>query len=591
MPGQARLKVYRIGPPLSLSEVLPILSTTGVEVVDERPYQLEGLERESYIYDFGLRYQQAMPDRARELFQDTVAAVWNGRNESDGFNALVLAAGLTWRQATVLRAYAKYMRQGGTPFAQDYIEGALRNNVEITRYLVQLFEARFDPGRRDRNGGDIPADSESRQAKCADLEERIVRALDAVSSLDHDRILRSYLTDIRATLRTSYFATDSDGQPLDRLSLKVDPSSIPELPEPRPKFEIFVYSPRVEGVHLRFGSVARGGLRWSDRRDDFRTEILGLVKAQMVKNTVIVPVGAKGGFFAKQLPDAERSGRVDGRGRRQLHDVHLRAPRRHRQPRRRSGRARGGPAARRRAARRRRPLPGGRRRQGHGDVQRHRQPDLGRLRLLAGRRVRLGRLGRLRPQGHGHHRQGSLGLGAPALPRDGRGLPERGLHRRRASATCRATSSATGCSARSTSASSPPSTTATSSSTRRPTRPRRTPSAGGSSTCPGRRGRTTTPRSSPRAAASSRAAPKSIPISARDARGARHRGQRMTPAGADEGDPARAGRPALERRHRHLRQGPDRDARARPGTRPTTRSVSTDASCGSSASVRAATSG
>ncbi len=304
VPGQARLKVYRIGPPLSLSQVLPILSTTGVEVVDERPYQLEGLDRESYIYDFGLRYQHAMPDRARELFQDTVAAVWNGRNESDGFNALVLAAGLTWRQATVLRAYAKYMRQGGTPFAQDYIEGALRNNVEITRYLVQLFEARFDPGRRDRNGGDIPADSESRLAKCADLEERIVRALDAVSSLDHDRILRSYLTDIRATLRTSYFATDSEGQPLDRLSLKVDPSSIPELPEPRPKFEIFVYSPRVEGVHLRFGSVARGGLRWSDRRDDFRTEILGLVKAQMVKNTVIVPVGAKGGFFAKQLPDA-----------------------------------------------------------------------------------------------------------------------------------------------------------------------------------------------------------------------------------------------------------------------------------------------
>ncbi|MET0837787.1 MAG: NAD-glutamate dehydrogenase, partial [Marmoricola sp.] len=302
-PGEARLKVYRIGKPLSLSEVLPILSTTGVEVVDERPYSLEGLERESYIYDFGLRYSRAMPDHVRELFQDTVAAVWNGYNESDGFNALVLAAGLTWRQATLLRAYAKYMRQGGTPFAQDYIEGALRNNVEITRYLVKLFEARFDPGRPDRNGGSIAADSEGRQAKCADLEERIVRALDAVSSLDHDRILRSYLTNIRATLRTSYFTTGEDGQPLQRLSLKMDPSAIPELPEPRPKFEIFVYSPRVEGVHLRFGSVARGGLRWSDRRDDFRTEILGLVKAQMVKNTVIVPVGAKGGFFAKQLPD------------------------------------------------------------------------------------------------------------------------------------------------------------------------------------------------------------------------------------------------------------------------------------------------
>ena len=302
-PGEARLKVYRIGPPLSLSEVLPILSTTGVEVVDERPYQLEGTARESYIYDFGLRYPRTMPDRVRELFQDTVAAVWNGLNESDGFNALVLAAGLTWRQATVLRAYAKYMRQGGTPFAQDYIEDALRHNVDITRYLVQLFEARFDPGRPDRTGGTIAADSEARLAKCADIEERILRALDDVSSLDHDRILRSYLTDIKATLRTNFFQSGPDGEPLERLALKLDPSAIPDLPEPRPRFEIFVYSPRVEGVHLRFGAVARGGLRWSDRRDDFRTEVLGLVKAQMVKNTVIVPVGAKGGFFCKHLPD------------------------------------------------------------------------------------------------------------------------------------------------------------------------------------------------------------------------------------------------------------------------------------------------
>ena len=146
-PGEARLKVYRIGPPLSLSEVLPILSTTGVEVVDERPYQLEGLERESYIYDFGLRYHRPMPDHvARAVPGHRRRRCGTGCNESDGFNALVLAAGLTWRQATVLRAYAKYMRQGGTPFAQDYIEDALRNNVDITRYLVQLFEARFDPG-------------------------------------------------------------------------------------------------------------------------------------------------------------------------------------------------------------------------------------------------------------------------------------------------------------------------------------------------------------------------------------------------------------------------------------------------------------
>ncbi|MGO4255881.1 NAD-glutamate dehydrogenase [Marmoricola sp. RAF53] len=299
-PGEARLKVYRVGPRLSLSQVLPVLSAMGVEVVDERPYELEGLPQESYVYDFGLRRPGGMPDRARELFQDTVMAVWDGRNETDGFNALVLAVGLTWRQALLLRAYAKHMRQGGSPFAQDYIEDALRNNIDITRLLVQLFEARFRPLKQ---GAEVDADGESRQAACDVLAERILANLDDVSSLDHDRILRSYLTAIRATLRTNFFQDDATGKPHPYVSLKLDPSAIPDLPEPRPKFEIFVYSPRVEGVHLRFGAVARGGLRWSDRRDDFRAEVLGLVKAQMVKNTVIVPVGAKGGFFAKMLPD------------------------------------------------------------------------------------------------------------------------------------------------------------------------------------------------------------------------------------------------------------------------------------------------
>ncbi len=298
-PHEARLKVFRIGRPLSLSQVLPVLSSMDVEVVDERPYVIEGLPRESYIYDFGLRYATMPPSRGRELFQDAVGAVWEGRNETDGFNALVLAAGLTWRQATVLRAFAKYMRQGGTPFAQDYIEDALKQNVDITRALVALFETRFDPGRN----GDLAPDSESRTAKVDELENRIKRALDDVASLDHDRILRSYATVIRATLRTNYYQLGADGQPKPYISFKLQPNAIPELPEPRPKFEIFVYSPRVEGVHLRFGAVARGGLRWSDRRDDFRTEVLGLVKAQMVKNAVIVPVGAKGGFFCKQLPD------------------------------------------------------------------------------------------------------------------------------------------------------------------------------------------------------------------------------------------------------------------------------------------------
>ncbi len=298
--GEARLKIYRIGPPLSLSEVLPMLSSMGAEVIDERPYELEGLDRPTYVYEFGLRYGRSLPDHARELFQDALRAVWDGFNEIDGFNALVLRAGLTWRQATVLRAYAKYMRQGNSPFALDYIEEALAGNVDITRLLVHLFEARFDPGRDG-----LPHHAEARTARIHEMEGRIAKALDDVASLDQDRILRSYLTHIRATLRTNYFQAGPGGAGVKPyLSFKLEPSAIPGLPEPRPRFEIFVYSPRVEGVHLRFGAVARGGLRWSDRRDDFRTEVLGLVKAQMVKNTVIVPVGAKGGFFCKQLPDA-----------------------------------------------------------------------------------------------------------------------------------------------------------------------------------------------------------------------------------------------------------------------------------------------
>ncbi len=310
--GEARLKVFRVGSPLSLSEVLPMLSSMGVEVVDERPYGLAGLDRVSHIYDFGLRYGAPLPDQARELFSDALRAIWDGYTEIDGFNALVLRASLTWRQAMLLRAYAKYMRQGNSPFAIDSLEGALAVNVDLARMLVTLFETRFDPDR----------DEETRAEAQEQLEAKITTALDDVVSLDHDRILRSYLTHIRATLRTNYFQgletvaerpprPPAAFVPKPYLSLKMEPSAIPDLPEPRPKFEIFVYSPRVEGVHLRFGAVARGGLRWSDRRDDFRTEILGLVKAQMVKNTVIVPVGAKGGFYAKQLPDPAGDGGRD----------------------------------------------------------------------------------------------------------------------------------------------------------------------------------------------------------------------------------------------------------------------------------------
>ncbi|MET9908911.1 NAD-glutamate dehydrogenase [Streptomyces sp. NPDC006476] len=297
-PEERRFKIYRKGDAVSLSAVLPVLSRLGVEVTDERPYELKCADRSvAWIYDFGLRMPTSKSggdygDDGRERFQEAFAATWTGKAENDGFNALVLSAGLTWRQAMVLRAYAKYLRQAGSTFSQDYMEDTLRNNVHTTRLLISLFEARMSPDRQ-RAGREI-VDA---------LLEEVDAALDQVASLDEDRILRSFLTVIKATLRTNFFQEAAGGRPHDYVSMKFDPQAIPDLPAPRPAFEIWVYSPRVEGVHLRFGKVARGGLRWSDRREDFRTEILGLVKAQMVKNTVIVPVGAKGGFVAKQLPD------------------------------------------------------------------------------------------------------------------------------------------------------------------------------------------------------------------------------------------------------------------------------------------------
>ncbi|MFF4955046.1 NAD-glutamate dehydrogenase [Streptomyces chattanoogensis] len=293
-PGERRFKIYRRGEQVSLSRVLPGLNRLGVEVIDERPHELRCADGTvAWIYDFGLRMPEHVSgDDARERFQEAFTAVWTGAAESDNFNKLVLRAGLNWRQAMVLRAYAKYLRQAGATFSQTYMEDTLSNNVHTTRLLVSLFEARMSP-ERQRAGTEL-TDA---------LLEELDAALDQVASLDEDRILRSFLTVIKATLRTNHYQRDSNGKPHAYLSMKLDPQAIPDLPAPRPAYEIWVYSPRVEGVHLRFGKVARGGLRWSDRREDFRTEILGLVKAQMVKNTVIVPVGAKGGFVGKQLPD------------------------------------------------------------------------------------------------------------------------------------------------------------------------------------------------------------------------------------------------------------------------------------------------
>lgn len=302
---ERRFKLYRRSP-LSLTQVLPMFTHMGVEVVDERPYEiLRGDGVGLWVYDFGLRVRDDKVwsgdgggrDRLRELFQDAVGAVWHGEAESDGFNALVLGAGLTWRQVVILRTVAKYLRQTGSTFSQDYVESALVSNLRLAAKLVALFEARFDPSRYAGAAGP------EREAEQGALCDQITKDLDEVKSLDHDRIIRAFLGVITATLRTNYYQSDGSGAAKTYVSIKLNPKKVPDLPAPRPQFEIFVYSPRVEGVHLRFGPVARGGLRWSDRREDFRTEVLGLVKAQMVKNAVIVPTGSKGGFYAKQLPD------------------------------------------------------------------------------------------------------------------------------------------------------------------------------------------------------------------------------------------------------------------------------------------------
>ena len=325
-----RFKAIRFDRVIALSDALPMLENLGLRILSEHPYELETEGRVIAIQDFVVQAQRPLGDldAARADFEDAFARIWAGEAENDGFNRLVLAAGLTWRQVAMLRGYAKYLLQTGVPFSQAYMEETLVRYPLVARLLVELFEARFDPKRSaadaaraavsrdslgrvlaslaeaDRNALAAPIDAAAqaigleRAAAMAGIEEAMVAVLEKVSSLDEDRILRSLKAVIQATLRTSFH--QAKGR--DYVSFKFDPSKVPDLPKPRPYREIFVYSPWVEGVHLRFGPVARGGLRWSDRREDFRTEVLGLVKAQMVKNTVIVPVGSKGGFFAKRLP-------------------------------------------------------------------------------------------------------------------------------------------------------------------------------------------------------------------------------------------------------------------------------------------------
>ncbi len=296
-PGRLRFKLIRAGQLAPLSQSLPMLEHMGVQVLEERPYEVRRSDgTEIWIDDFGMSVpgnDEIDVEKLRGPFQEALLRTWGGHNENDDFNRLVLLAGLDWRDVTILRAYARYMKQAASTFSQSYIEQALAAHPTIAAQLVALFHARFDPA--------IDVDRDGRQSEIA---ARITAALDDVANLDEDRILRQYLSLIGATLRTNFFQRDAAGAPKPVLSLKFDPAKVPGLPEPKPMFEIFVYSPRVEGVHLRGGKVARGGLRWSDRMEDYRTEVLGLAKAQQVKNAVIVPVGSKGGFVLKRAPAA-----------------------------------------------------------------------------------------------------------------------------------------------------------------------------------------------------------------------------------------------------------------------------------------------
>lgn len=290
---EVRFKVYRADKPVLLSDILPMMENMGFRVSGEMPFRvkLEDLKRSVWIHEFSMSSADGTPVRVNEIraaFHDAFQRVWAGDIDDDGFNCLVVTTGLLWREVVMLRAYAKYLRQAAFTFSQGTISATMVKNGLIARQLVRLFHARFDP---------VGASGDTEI-----LTRKILESLEQVSSSDEDRIIRRFLNLIHCTLRTNFYQKAADGNPKSYVSFKIDSRRVEDLPLPRPNVEVWVYSPRVEAIHLRGGKVARGGIRWSDRREDFRTEILGLIKAQMVKNAVIVPVGSKGGFVVKKPP-------------------------------------------------------------------------------------------------------------------------------------------------------------------------------------------------------------------------------------------------------------------------------------------------
>jgi glutamate dehydrogenase len=293
-----RLKLYVLGDVLPLSASLPVFENLGFNVIAEDSYPValnlgDDKRSEAAVLDFQMERSDGAAAALEEIkarLEAAFHAIVSGQAENDGFNKLIVRAGLTWSDASILRMAAKYLRQAGIAFSQEYMEQALARNADIARLIVELFRVLNDP------------DTSERATRANALRARVDSALNDVPSLDDDRIIRRMRNIVESVLRTNFFRLRTKGEPASCLAVKLDSAKLDELPAPRPLYEIFVYSPQVEGVHLRFGKVARGGIRWSDRREDFRTEVLGLVKAQQVKNAVIVPVGAKGGFYPKQLP-------------------------------------------------------------------------------------------------------------------------------------------------------------------------------------------------------------------------------------------------------------------------------------------------
>lgn len=293
-----RFKIFQLNTQLLLSNIVPMLENLGFTVMGEHPYKITcpggaAIWLHEFTLQFTLDIAVDVP-AVRQNFQDAFAAVWQGRVDDDSFNRLVVGARLDWRAVAVMRMYARYMKQLGLSISQGFIAQTLATNLEITRNLLALLKTRFDPKL-------VQQDGEKRE-RSKRLETKILESFDKIANLNEDQVLRNYLQLICATVRTNFFQKGSNGQIKDYVAIKLMPRSVALVPEPRPEYEVFVYSPRVEGVHLRAGKIARGGIRWSDRVEDYRTEILGLVKAQQVKNAVIVPTGAKGGFVARKIP-------------------------------------------------------------------------------------------------------------------------------------------------------------------------------------------------------------------------------------------------------------------------------------------------